>query len=165
GIAYRPVHDPRLEVLAWYEHRIEQRETKSVTHMWSVDAAYEVDADLRLNAKYAGQSQKLTTLGGFSARATTQLVQAGFNYEFGDNRFQIGLNAAHLWDNQGNATNGIGAEIGFAPTKGALVALGYNRAMNKSALRSDLYQEGFYLRFKLLLDNSLWDRLDSFMES
>ena len=37
--------------------------------------------------------------------------------------------------------------------------------MNKSALRSDLYQEGFYLRFKLLLDNSLWDRLDSFMES
>ena len=164
GIAYRPVHDPRLEVLAWYEHRIEQRETKSVTHMWSVDGSYEMDADLRLNAKYAGQSQRVTTSGGISARALTQLLQAGFNYEFGNNRFQIGMNVAHLWDNQGNMTNGIGAEIGFAPTKGALIALGYNRATNKSSLRSDLYQEGLYLRFKLLLDNSLWDRLDGFME-
>jgi hypothetical protein len=92
------------------------------------------------------------------------LLQAGFNYEFGNNRFQIGMNAAHLWDNQGNTTNGIGAEIGFAPTKGALIALGYNHATRKSSLRSDLYQEGLYLRFKLLLDNSLWDRLDGFME-
>jgi uncharacterized repeat protein (TIGR01451 family) len=163
GIAYRPVSDPRLEVLAWYEHRLEQKYNKSKTHLWSVDASYEVDQDLRLNGKYAGQYQDIRVSGGASASSTTQLLQAGLNYEFGEDRFQIGVNVAHLWDSAENTTSGLGAEFGFAPAKGTLIAIGYNKAAGRVAGQSALYQEGFYLRLNLLLDNSLWDQLDGFL--
>ena len=107
--------------------------------------------------------QKVDLPGGSSVSATTQIIQAGLNYEFGDDRFQIGANAAHLWDGAGNTTSGLGAEFGFVPTKGTLLAIGYNKANSSLAGSSDLYQEGFYLRFNLLLDNSLWDQLDGFL--
>ncbi|MGV8984783.1 MAG: hypothetical protein ACOH2H_00650 [Cypionkella sp.] len=163
GVAYRPLSEPRLEVLAWYEHRLEEKYNQTQSHLWSVDATYEVDADLRLNGKYAGQHQNISVAGGTSASSTTQLVQAGVNYEFGDDRFQIGANAAHLWDGDGNTTNGLGAEFGFVPSKGTLLAIGYNKASGGLAGSSDLYQDGFYLRVNLLLDNNLWDQLDGFL--
>ncbi|MGB3244493.1 MAG: hypothetical protein WBB25_08160, partial [Sulfitobacter sp.] len=163
GVAYRPLSDPRLEVLAWYEHRLEQKHNRTQSHHWSVDASYEVDENLRLNGKYAGQYQKAGVPGGLSVSSTTQLIQAGLNYEFGDDRFQIGGNAAYLWDRDGNSTTGLGAEFGFVPAKGTLLAIGYNKASGSLAHSSNLYQEGFYLRFNMLLDNSLWDQLDGFL--
>ena len=163
GLAYRPLTDPRLEVLAWYEARIEQKHGRSVTHMWSVDASYEASADLRLNGKYAGQHQSYTSEIGTGGRSLTQLIQAGALYEFGNNRFQIGANAAYLWDNAGNSARGLGAEIGFVPAKGTQIALGYHHSTGQVEGQSALYQDGFYLRMNLLLDNSLWDRLDGFL--
>ncbi|WP_341235635.1 hypothetical protein [uncultured Sulfitobacter sp.] len=163
GGAYRPLSDPRLEVLAWYEHRLEEKYSTTESHLWSADAAYEAGSDLRLNGKYAGQHQKAHVGDSNSAASTTQLLQAGVNYEFADDRFQIGINAAHLWDDAGNTTNGLGAEFGFVPTKGTMLAIGYNKAKGKTARSADLYQEGFYFRFNLLLDNSLWDQLDQFL--
>ncbi|WP_435256758.1 hypothetical protein ACSBLW_11485 [Thioclava sp. FR2] len=163
GLAYRPMVDPRLEVLAWYENRVEKRDSESRTHMWSVDASYEATADLRLNGKYAGQHQSYRNAGSDSESALTQLVQGGLNYEFGGDRFQIGVNASHLWDDTGSTSSGFGAEIGFVPTKGTLIALGYNRMQGSVASQSELHQAGFYLRFSLLLDNSLADRLDGFL--
>lgn len=165
GAAYRPKDNARLDVLAWYEHRLEEKHTSKETHLWSVDANYEVDADLRINGKYAGQYQKIGTATGAGANTTTQLVQGGLNYEFGDDRFQLGLNATHLWDSEGNSTNGIGAEFGFTPREGVLLALGYNKARGRVAGQSGLYDEGFYFRFNLLLDNSLWTQFDQFLGS
>lgn len=163
GLAYRPVADPRLEMLAWYEHRLEEENSRTETHLWSVDAAYEVDQDLRMNGKYAGQHQKITTESGVSAAALTQLVQAGVYYEFSDDRFQIGLNASHMWDDSGTSANGIGAEVGISPAEGTLLAVGYNKSTRDMPGLENLYQEGFYFRFNLLLDNSLWGQLDGFL--
>ena len=163
GMAYRPVDDPRFEMLGWYENRLEQKHGRSVTHLWSVDATYEVDEDLRLNGKYAGQHQSYRSPVGTGGSALTQLVQAGLNYEFGDERWQIGANASYLWDNAGNSARGLGAELGFVPAKGTQIALGYHHSIGKVAGQSALYQDGFYLRFNLLLDNSLWDELDQFL--
>lgn len=163
GMSYRPINDPRLEVLAWYEHRLEQKNGRSVTHLWSVDAAYEADEDLRFNGKYAGQHQSYRSALNTGGSGLTQLIQGGAHYEFGDDRFQIGANAAYLWDNAGNSTRGFGAEIGFVPTKGTQIALGYNHSTGQVKGQSALYQDGFYLRLNLLLDNSLWDELDRFL--
>jgi uncharacterized repeat protein (TIGR01451 family) len=163
GAAYRPLSDPRLEVLAWYEHRLEEKYNRTESHLWSANASYEVDADLRVNGKYAGQHQAIDVSGGIAAKSRTQLVQAGVNYEFGNDLFQVGANVAHLWDSTGNSTNGLGAEFGFVPTKGTLLAVGYNKAGETLAGQNPLYQEGFYLRFNLLLDNSLWNQLDGFL--
>ncbi len=163
GMAYRPLTDPRLEVLAWYEHRLDKKYDRTETHMWSVDAAYEASADLRLNGKYAGQYQSYALDDVAASKALTQLAQAGLNWEFGDDRFQIGLNASHLWDDAGNTATGLGAEIGYVISKGTQIALGYNHSRGRVANQSDLYQDGIYLRFNMLLDNSLWDRLDGFL--
>ena len=165
GAAYRPKDNARLDVLAWYEHRLEEQHNNTETHLWSVDANYEIDADLRINGKYAGQYQQIATAAGTSPNTTTQLVQGGLNYEFGNDRFQLGLNATHLWDSEGNSSNGIGAEFGFTPRKGVLLALGYNKARGRVAGQSSLYDEGFYFRFNLLLDNSLWTQFDQFLGS
>jgi uncharacterized repeat protein (TIGR01451 family) len=163
GLAYRPLTDPRLEVLAWYENRLEQKTGRSVTHLWSVDATYEADENLRLNGKYAGQHQSYRSELDTGGKSLTQLIQAGANYEFGDDRFQVGANAAYLWDDAGNSSKGLGAEIGFVPTKGTQISLGYNHSTGHVAGQSVLYQDGFYLRLNLLLDNSLWDELDGFL--
>jgi|TARA_R100001039_G_scaffold32919_1_gene26097 hypothetical protein len=165
GAAYRPKDNARLDVLAWYEHRLEEKHASTETHLWSIDANYEIDADLRINGKYAGQYQKIGTHAGAAANTTTQLIQGGLNYEFGDDRFQLGLNATHLWDSEGNSSNGIGAEFGFTPREGILLALGYNKARGRVAGQSGLYDEGFYFRFNLLLDNSLWTQFDQFLGS
>jgi uncharacterized repeat protein (TIGR01451 family) len=162
GAAYRPLTDPRLEVLAWYEHRLEKLHNTTKSHLWSVDASYEVDADLRVNGKYAGQHQSIE-LTNTSATSLTQLVQAGANYEFGGDRFQIGVNGAYLWDDTNSATWGLGAEFGFVPAKGTLLALGYNLTGSQLPQQDALYQKGLHLRFDLLLDNSLWDQLDGFL--
>lgn len=162
GASYRPVKDPRLDVLAWYEHRLDEKHGRTETHLWSVDASYEADEDLRLNGKYAGQHQAVSG-NGFAATTTTQLVQAGAYIDFADDRFQLGLNAASLWDSRGGSTTGVGAEIGFSPAEGALLAIGYNAVDSRVAGMSDLYQDGVYFRFNLLLDDSLWDRLDGFL--
>ncbi|OCX64678.1 hypothetical protein BFP70_10550 [Thioclava sp. SK-1] len=162
GIAYRPVSDPRLDVLGWYEHRLEQRHGRNETHLWSVDAHYEPTENLRLNGKYAGQHQSIC-VGPTYAQTTTQLLQAGLNVEFFDDRLQFGMNAARLWDNDGAGTTGIGAELGFSPTEGALIAVGFNAVSDEVAGQSDLYQDGAYLRVNLLLDDSLWDRLNGLL--
>ena len=169
GAAYRPIANPRLEVLGWYEHRLEQKYARTETHMWSVDASYEMNEDLRVNGKYAGQHQRVELPApedredGTDISATTQLLQAGLNWEFGEDRFQFGLNVARLWDSHGHASIGFGAEFGVTPTEGVLLAIGYNSLRGEVAGQADLYQEGVYLRFNLLLDNSLWDRLDKFL--
>ncbi|MDO6730943.1 hypothetical protein Q4577_13000 [Marinovum sp. 2_MG-2023] len=162
GASYRPVKDPRLDVLAWYEHRLERKHGRTETHMWSVDASYEANEDLRLNAKYAGQHQSLEN-ENVSTSTTTQLVQAGAYLDLADDRVQVGVNASQIWDNRGNATTGLGVELGFSPAPGTLLAIGYNAVDGRVAGMSNVYQEGVYLRFNLLLDDSLWDRLDGFL--
>lgn len=163
GAAYRPAGDDRAELLAWYEHRLEQKRNRTETHMWSLDAAYEADEDLRINGKYAGQHQEVEVAGTISTAAITQLLQAGLNYEFADDRFQLGANVSRLWDSEHNSANGLGLEFGFVPHDGLLLAAGYNWSSETVTGQSDLYQEGLYLRFNLLLDNSLWNQLDRFL--
>ena len=71
GAAYRPKDNARLDVLAWYEHRLEEKHASTETHLWSIDANYEIDADLRINGKYAGQYQKIGTHAGAAANTTS----------------------------------------------------------------------------------------------
>ena len=165
GLAYRPVENPRLDLLAWYEHQLEQGLQTTQTHMWSIDAAYEASEDLRLNAKYAGQAVSFS-MGGVGdmveADTLTQLVQGGFTYDFGDNRWELGANLMHIWDNQGSATNALGLELGYVISEGTMISIGYNKSFGEAPNQTPLYQEGVFLRMRIVLDNSLWDRLGEF---
>ena len=147
-------------MLAWYEHQLERKGQKVQKHLWSVDTSYEADENFRVNGKYAGQYQSISIPGAVSASAMTQLVQGGLDLEFGDDRYRLGLNAAHLWDNRGGRSTGLGLELGVVATEGVLMAAGYNATKGEVSGQSSLYQSGFYLRFSLLLDNSLLSQLD-----
>ncbi|GAA6200164.1 hypothetical protein NBRC116599_13890 [Aquicoccus sp. SU-CL01552] len=162
GAAYRSLEDPRLDILAWYEHQLETRHGRSETHLWSVDASFEANEDLRLNGKYAGQHQEISN-DTVRASTTTQIVQAGAYVDLAGDRFQLGVNAAHMWDSRGGRLSGVGAEIGFSPAESTLLAIGYNAVDGQVAGMSGLYQNGVYFRFNLLLDDGLWDRLDGFL--
>ena len=163
GAAWRPAGDPRLEVLAWYEHRLEQRHGREDSHLWSVDAGWEPDADTRLRAKWAGRDHAVALPGGGRDRALTQLVQGGAERDLFGDRFLVGLDAAHLWDDRGGRATGLGAELGFSPREGLMVALGYRRLSGEVAGGRRAWREGVALRFDLLLDDGLRDRLGWFM--
>ena len=163
GAAYRPLQDPRLEVLAWYEARIEDRDERTQTHLYSVDASFEATDDVRLNGKFAGRHQRIEADGAPTLKARTQLAQAGVAVDVWKDRFQLGLNGAYLFDDAGNSTRGLGGEIGFTPTAGTMVAVGYNHSRGHVSGQSEMYQEGAYLRTTLLLDDSLSTALDGFL--
>ena len=162
GAAYRPIADPRLDVLAWYEAQIEDRGERTETHLWSVDGSFEATDDLRLNGKYAGRHQRADIQGSPTAKATTQLAQAGLALDFWKDLFQLGVNGAYLFDDAGNSSQGLGLELGFTPSEGTLMALGYNHSSGQVSGQSELYQEGAYLRLTLLLGEGLASALDSF---
>ena len=152
-----------MEVLAWYEARIEDRDERTQTHLYSVDASFEATDDIRLNGKFAGRHQRIEADGAPTLKARTQLAQAGVAVDVWKDRFQLGLNGAYLFDDAGNSTRGLGGEIGFTPTAGTMVAVGYNHSRGHVSGQSEMYQEGAYLRMTLLLDDSLSTALDGFL--
>ena len=165
GAAWRPLDDPRLEALGWYEHRLdEQGAAGTEDHLWSLAASWEANERLQLRGKYAGHiSQSRAGAGGDTLSGTTQLLQAGATAQALPERLQLSFNVMRLWDDAGYATSALGAEAGFVLDEGVLLALGYNRAAARGRVPASLYQDGFYLRVQVKLDGSLWDRLDRFL--
>lgn len=161
GFAYRPVVNPRFEMLGWYENRFEKQALRNMEHVWSLASTYEVDEDLRVNGKYAGQLS-LIDFGGASASTLTQLLQAGASVDVLDDRLVVGVNAMRLWDDQGGAINAVGVELGVVPVAGSMISIGYNKSRGRAGSAATLYQEGVYMRLRLMLDDSLWDQLERF---
>ena len=163
GAAYRPTGDDRLNVLAWYEHRLEQGALREEDHLWSIAGTWDADPRLRLNAKYAGHYSSFD--GGFASgevKGLVQLVQGGATWEAIPNRLEASLNAYHMWDDQGYSNNALGLELGYVVDEGTMISVGYNHSSSQVPMNSELYQEGIYVRVRFLLDDSLWDKLDNF---
>lgn len=165
GLAYRPVEDARFDMLAWYEHQLDQSDTRTDTHMWSIAGTYEVNDDLRINGKYAGQLTSLSSSGanGIDTDVLTQLVQGGLTWDFANDRWEAGLNLMQIWDNQGASTNAAGIQLSYVISEGTMLSFGYNHSMGELPGSSPFYQDGLFLRLRIALDHSLWDRLGSFL--
>lgn len=166
GAAYRPANDPRLAVLAWYERRLEKdASSKRDTHLWSFAANYEPTADLEIRGKYAGQKETVRLGGDMTSASLVQMVQAGVDWDIADDRFRLGLQAAHIWDDAGYSTNAIGVELGTVIGEGAMLSIGYNHLTNRPTQGSSLFDYGLYVRLRLLLDSNLWDQLDRWFDN
>ena len=164
GLAYRPVADERLNLLAWYEHQLEKRDADTETHMWSISGTYELNENVRLNAKYAGQFSKVSSGGvdPISADVLTQMAQGGLTWDFGNDRWQAGVNLMHMWDNRDASTSAAGFELSYVVSEGTMFSFGFNHAMGELPGQNPFYQDGVYLRMRIVLDHSLWDRLNEF---
>ncbi len=163
GAAYRPTDDARLNVLAWYEHRLEQKTRREEDHIWSLAATYDATPRLKLNAKYAGQYRRLRTGAGVKIGGLMQLVQGGVTVEAIPNRLEASLNAYHMWDGQGSSTQAVGVEAGYVLDEGVMVSVGYNVAGDRYAGDFSHFQDALYARVRIKLDDTVWDRLDGFM--
>lgn len=166
GAAFRPVEDPRFEFLSWYEHQLEESDQRSEKHLWSLAATWDVSKRLRFNGKYAGRYSVLNlpgTANAVEAVGLMQLIQAGVTFDLLPERLEGSLNAFRIWDDQGFATNALGVEVGFVLAEGAMISVGYNASRDRAPQAPSLYQEGAYVRIRLKLDGSLWDRLDNFL--
>ncbi len=166
GAAFRPVEDPRFEFLGWYEHQLEESDQRSEKHLWSLAGTWDVSKRLRFNGKYAGQYSELDLPGSANmveAVGLMQLIQAGATFDLLPERLEGSVNAFKIWDDQGFASNAIGVEVGFVMAAGAMVSVGYNYSRDRAPQAPSLYQEGAYVRVRLKLDGTLWDRLDTFL--
>ncbi|KKL07227.1 hypothetical protein LCGC14_2588120, partial [marine sediment metagenome] len=160
GAAYRPLEDDRFNALAWYEHRYDRQEQLDEQHLWSVAGTWRAGDRLRINGKYAGQQSRFDTSAGTRVTGLMQMVQGGVNFDFVPNRFEAGVNAYHIWDNQGYSDSAIGIEGGLVAAKGTLLSVGYNFTRDKVPGEFVHYRDGLYIRLRLKLDETLWDQLD-----
>lgn len=163
GLSYRPKTEARMNVLAWYENRIEVNTTRSVDHLWSVAATWDANPGLRLNGKYAGQYSEQGYENGADASGLMQLVQGGVTGEVIPNRLEASLNAYHMWDNSGYSSQALGLEAGLVLDEGVMLSIGYNQARESLPYASPFYEDGLYFKIRLKLTDSLWDQLDQFL--
>ncbi|MDD9744913.1 MULTISPECIES: hypothetical protein [Marinovum] len=163
GMSYRPKNEARANVLAWYENRLEVNTIRSVDHLWSVAGTWDANPRLRLNGKYAGQYSAQGFENGADATGLMQLVQAGVTGEVIANRLEASVNAYHMWDNSGFSSQALGVEAGLVVDEGVMVSLGYTHARETLPYDSAIFEDGFYLKLRLKLDDSLWDQLDRFL--
>ncbi|MGY3438079.1 hypothetical protein ACW9UO_09065 [Marinovum sp. KMM 9879] len=163
GMAYRPKSEARLNVLAWYENRLEINSVRSNDHLWSVAATWDADERMRMNGKYAGQYSSQGYENGAEATGLMQLLQAGVTGEIIPNRMEASLNAYHMWDNHGYSSQALGVEAGLVVDEGVMISLGYNHARETLPYDSPFYEDGFFLKLRLKLDGSLWGQLDRFL--
>ncbi|OWU80372.1 hypothetical protein ATO5_03660 [Loktanella sp. 22II-4b] len=166
GAAYRPIEDPRFEFLGWYEHQLEENGQRSEQHLWSLAGTWEVNRNLRLNGKYAGRYSELELPGSANsveAVGLMQLAQAGASFDILPEKLEATVNAFRIWDDQDFSTFGLGAELGFVVGEGTMLSVGYNATRDRAPNAPSLYQDGAYVRIRLKLDSSLWDRLDNFL--
>ncbi|KAF0676150.1 DUF11 domain-containing protein [Profundibacterium mesophilum] len=164
GAAWRPIEDDRFNALAWYEHRYDRKDRLDEQHLWSLAGTWRASDRLHLNAKYAGQTNRFDTGADFRVDGLMQLVQAGAKFEAIPNRFEAGVNAYHMWDDQGYSDSAVGIEGGLVVSDGALLSLGYNKGRDRAPNAFEHYRDGLYLRLRLKLDEGLWDRLDRFLD-
>ena len=150
-------------MLAWYENRLEVNTIRSVDHLWSVAGTWDANPRLRLNGKYAGQYSAQGFENGADATGLMQLVQAGVTGEVIANRLEASVNAYHMWDNSGFSSQALGVEAGLVVDEGVMVSLGYTHARETLPYDSAIFEDGFYLKLRLKLDDSLWDQLDRFL--
>ena len=167
GAAYRPVHDPRLDLLAWYEHRFEREQAEESEHLWSVAGSWQAGPDLQINGRYSGRLAGLDLDAGATGmtrdEVMTQLAQVGANLDLFDDRIMLGANLARIWDDQGAATNAYGGELGLAVGDGAMISVGYNATRRTPKGAEALHDDGAYVRVRMALGEGLWDRLADFL--
>lgn len=163
GLAYRPKSQARLNILAWYENRLEIENARSLDHLWMVSGTWDASPRLRLNGKYAGQYSAQGYDNGSEASGLMQLVQAGVTGEVIPDRLEASLNAYHMWDSSGYSSQALGLEAGFVIDEGVMISLGYNHARETQPFGSPFYEDGLYLKLRLKLDESLWDQLGRFL--
>ncbi|MCP1168058.1 hypothetical protein NHG85_05880, partial [Limimaricola sp. ASW11-118] len=168
GAAYRPVLMPRLDMLGWYERRLDHEESHEAAQLWSLAGSWQAGPDLRIDGRYSGQRSVLDLdagPGGMQADTVlTQLARIGGEIDLLDDRITLGLDAMRLWDDAGAATHALGGELGLAVGEGAMVVIGYNATRRRVARMEGLIEEGAYLRVRMALGDGLVDRLAEFWE-
>ncbi|MGR3626668.1 MAG: carboxypeptidase regulatory-like domain-containing protein [Limimaricola sp.] len=168
GAAYRPVHDPRLDLLAWYEHRLEREQTEESEHMWSVAGSWQAGRNLQINTRYSGHLAGLDLDPGRAGMTRddvlTQLAQIGASWDLFDDRIALGSDVMRIWDDRGAATTAFGGELGLAVGDGAMLSVGYNASRRRPQGADALYEDGVYVRVRMAFDDRLWQRLEGFLD-
>jgi uncharacterized repeat protein (TIGR01451 family) len=162
GLAYRPKTEARLNVLAWYENRLEMHDTRSVDHLWSVAGTWDANPRLRLNGRYAGQWSGQDFWNGAEVEGLLHLAQGGVTGELIRNSLEASLNAYHMWDDSGFSSQALGVEAGFVVSEGMMLSVGYNHSAETRPYDTPFYEDGLYLKLRLKFDDSLWETLDRF---
>ncbi|WP_069298425.1 DUF11 domain-containing protein [Neptunicoccus sediminis] len=164
GAAYRPLDDARFKALGWYEYKRDRDINEETQHLWSLAGTWDMQPDLRVNGKYAGQYSNLSApLGGIETASLTQLLQAGVTWDALPEKLELTGNVYHMWDDDGFAAQAYGIEAGYVFAKGAMLSVGYNHATEQLPFQSRHFQKGLYLRLRLKLTENLWDQLDNFL--
>lgn len=165
GGAYR---DPaeQLDVLSYAGYRVDDDPAASLdsqTAYWSTGGSWAIDANSRMTFKQAGQYVK-RDVSGADEESFLTYGQLGLDHDFTisdgfDGRIGAHVGAFHdVLNNETTAAYGV--ELGYVPTDNIMLSAGYNWSDVNAAQISEIYSTGLYLKFSVILDNSLWGIFD-----
>jgi uncharacterized repeat protein (TIGR01451 family) len=130
GLAWRSIHDDRLNVLGKYEFKKQFNSmvaptTDRVAHIGSLEAVVEPRSQFEVFARYAFKVAELSS-EGVSSRTLTDLWMTSLRYEWRETWDVLGEYRLISQHTANDLNQGAAAEIGRVLNRNARVAIGYN---------------------------------------
>lgn len=153
GVAWRPAHADRWNVLSRYEHRTERQST---SHIWSLHGHYQIDSTQSLSLRQAAKHTH-TRDSVADSRFWLHLSHARYTVDIAPH-WDLGLQLGHLWGRDGSKDSAIGLELGRQVLPGLWLSLGHNvRGLSAPDLVGQNYtSQGTYIRLRWKFDESVF---------
>lgn len=159
GVAWRPAAADRWNFLGRYEHR-NHRDTaasglQTQDHILSTHAHWQINRQEALSLRWAGKWTH-TRSSTQDVPHDMQLLLGRYTHDL-TSKWDIGLQAARLWDHRGAHQDHLGVELGYQALPGLWVSVGYNAlGLNNQDLSGPSYtSQGAFVRLRWKFDESL----------
>lgn len=161
GMAYRDLSDVYSSIFKYemnYDDQLENPDYTHTSHVFNSINNYQLSQknifSFSLGGKYTTDKNDLA-----SENYIRGLVDFNWKY-FLNEKVDIGVNTAFSLDNNKSKTYGLGLEVGYKLDEHIWLSLGYNFLgfVDKDFYEDDRYRKGTYLKFRILLDESILDK-------
>lgn len=161
GVAYRgsdDVYNSLLKYELTYDDQIENKDYTHVAHLINSVHNYQISEKSILTFAFGGK-YAIDKNSDASDKYLRGLVDINWKFFF-NNRIDLGVNTAFMADTNQEKFYAIGVEGGYKVTENLWLGVGYNFGgfQDRDFYEDDRYRRGFYLRFKMLLHEDLFDR-------
>ena len=161
GLAYRDTKDIYSSVLKYemnYDDQLENSEYTHTSHIFNSINNYQLTSkdmfSFSVGGKYTIDKNEDT-----KGKYTRGLVDLNWKHFVGE-KIDLGLNTAFTMDNSKNKFYAVGVEVGYKLDDYIWISLGYNFSgfKDRDFYEDDKYIKGGYLRFRVLLDESILNK-------
>ena len=172
GLAYRPVDNDRWNALARFEHKHAINNNgasgtdpvtglatltpeNTSTNIVSTHINVQPDSETQITGRWAGKTSHYLSSGSISS-STAQLVQSRIIRNI-TSCWDIGIQAAMLWSNDGTRQRSLGFEAGYNIATNLWMSIGFNvmGLRDPDLTANDYTDKGIFMRLRFKFDETI----------